>query len=364
MNIFHTFSFLLCFAVSPSRQNENYGTPLQRTACGYAEVVLSAKQPPSPSKGWFKDDSPTPMEHTSRKIISPSTNDLIFRPVHVFDAGRYTFQDINNGIRENCTVYILSVTDTRLEAIETNVNSPEHSRVFLKVKAMHHGKPQWYFNDELLPTGTQSRHFHYAKARRFGLHYGSVLEIRDIRKRHQGKYKLVWTTPNGCQSNLEIDVNVTPQKTNGKANTTNTINIYKPKQVLKAIITGEAKGGWRKLLKNKKKVFLLILSTLAGIVVIASLITCVAYVWYRRKMSKDSKRQKGLSGKYEPLPTIDEENVIGGGGNNNNPVKTNNQQPTTTNSQQPETNPFLMTSSDDTTTDQSTPPPGKYLVSP
>ena len=70
--------------------------------------------------------------------------------------------------------------------------------------------------------------------------------------------------------------------------TTNTkdtiINIYKPKQVLKAIIKGEAKGGWRTLLKNKKKFFLLISASVGVIVVIASLVTCITYIWLRRKM--------------------------------------------------------------------------------
>ena len=82
--------------------------------------------------------------------------------------------------------------------------------------------------------------------------------------------------------------------------------------------------------------------------------------------SKDSKRQKGLSGKYEPLPTIDEETDIIGKENNDN--KTLKQQTVAKyQQQQPETNPFLMTSSDDATINQSAAPShpdGKYLVAP
>lgn len=79
--------------------------------------------------------------------------------------------------------------------------------------------------------------------------------------------------------------------------------------------------------------------------------------------SKDSKRTKGLSGKYEPLPTIDEENVAEGEDNNKVTDKKVTRE-LTTKSQQPQTNPFLTTSSDDATINQSPPPPGKYLVAP
>ena len=76
---------------------------------------------------------------------------------------------MNNILSSFCTYSI----DTKLEAMEADIKTTEHSRLHLKVKARHHGKPTWHLNDELLPADSQSKHFHYAKARHFGLHYGS-----------------------------------------------------------------------------------------------------------------------------------------------------------------------------------------------
>jgi len=378
MAIFHNLLLLLCFAVSSFLQAEPCGETIHRvTVCPCSEYVFMLPLGLSTSKHfWFKDDNTEP-------IIIPINvhkKQLALRKIRAKDAGRYTYREHDDvGLRKKCIVYILTVIDTNLKTDEIILKSPEHSRVYLKVEAQHLGKPEWYFNGELLPAGNQSRHFHYRKARHFGLHYGSVLEIRDIRKRHQGMYKLDWIINDGCKASQQINVNVTPQENNTKPTGITTtkdtiINIYKPKQVLKAIIKGEAKGGWRALLRNKKKLFLLISASVGGIVVIASLITCISYVWLHRKTSKDRKRQKGLSGKYEPLPTIDEENGIAGDGkenNNNNVNKTLKQQTVAKyqqqqQQQQPE-NPFLMTSSDDATINQSaapSPPDGKYLVAP
>lgn len=86
------------------------GKPKYLTACPYTEVHLPIELALSPSKkSWFKDDSPNPLKYTSK--ILRSVDDLIFRPVHAFDAGRYTFRDTDDGgSRKGCTVYILSIT--------------------------------------------------------------------------------------------------------------------------------------------------------------------------------------------------------------------------------------------------------------
>ena len=104
--------------------------------------------------------------------------------------------------------HFYSFLDNRIHLLGHNhITAFVSDRVVLKIKAKHSGKAVWYFQDQILPSTSKSLHYKFPFVFRYGVLFGSILEIHNIQKRHSGRYRISYLV-SGCQQHIDINVNV------------------------------------------------------------------------------------------------------------------------------------------------------------
>jgi len=168
---------------------------------------------------WFTVLGSQSLTKTKLRALKLSVKDktLTLPNLKWFQSARYSYRP-SSSVNVSCSDYDLRVSNGRLKAITRNwTTAIENGNLYVKVEAFYPGKAKWYLNNKLLPLPgglkTPSKHFKYAKIEDFGLSFGSVLDIKNIQKRHAGQYKMKWIMGTPCkEKSVTITVSVTSIK--------------------------------------------------------------------------------------------------------------------------------------------------------
>ena len=116
----------------------------------------------------------------------------------------------------NLLLNTLFILDASLQGITpSKLTSHINDRVVLIVKAFRPGRVVWHFNGEVLPQSNSSKHFKFPDCKHYGITHGSVLQIRNIRLRHTGNYRLTYNV-SGCIRRHKIFVEVVKKNKKSK----------------------------------------------------------------------------------------------------------------------------------------------------